>query len=194
MDKLDTTSNSRNRRYLLRQLDEAAFESASNIDRILAWSRWASSPNRISRILRRLPAPIRRIAEIGYKVLAIVILIIPAALILFILYMQFSMHFVSGFILNRERPDQSRPSELVKNVRAGAALSVGGKKGGASKARLEPIRQRDEKILDEARRLLTGGHELSEIPGILVRRYSGRPGYPTTDKQYRNIIRPLRSN
>lgn len=82
--------------------------------------------------------------------------------------------------------------EIVKYTQSGERISVGGKKGGRSRFRLDPIKKRNEEILGEARKMMASGKEFSQLSGILLQRYSGRDDYPSSQRQYTNILKPLR--
>lgn len=92
-----------------------------------------------------------------------------------------------------ERKSDLRATTIISHYQAGRATAEGGRKGGSSPAKQEAIQQRNEELRIEARRIVRNGHDLSEVPGILVRLYSGFAGYPTTTRQYREIIKQLKS-
>ena len=85
-----------------------------------------------------------------------------------------------------------RPSRFLRHVESGESLSRAGKKGAAAKSCLQINDERNAQILAEAQKLMDSGREFRELAGILVRRYAGIPGYPKSNAQCRNIIRPLR--
>ncbi len=95
-----------------------------------------------------------------------------------------------------DRPEKGKgpfmPSTFLKHVESGEALSRAGRKGAAANIRFQRIEERNAKILEDARKLMESGREYRELAGILVKRYAGLPGYPKTDAQYRNIMKPLR--
>ena len=95
-----------------------------------------------------------------------------------------------------DRPEKGKgpfvPSTFLKHVESGESLSRAGKKGAAAKSCLQINDERNAQILADAQKLMDSGREFRELAGILVRRYAGIPGYPKSNAQYRNIIRPLR--
>ena len=98
-------------------------------------------------------------------------------------------------VIRRDEAGQPTAIDMNKlhdHYYAGKKLSEGGKKGARVKQREGATSTRDDSIRSEAEQLLATGRSFHELAGILARRYSGKPGYPTSNAQYRNIIRPLR--
>ncbi len=70
-------------------------------------------------------------------------------------------------------------------------MKRGANKGNRSPERLNPINQRNQAILETARKLMKHGKNRRDLAGLFVQRWGGRPGYPSTTRQYREILKGL---
>lgn len=184
----------RHRRILFRMSDENVSESAKDIDRLSGWAWSLADPDRLVNKLGRLPDSFRDIVEVGYSIIVSAVIFVPILILKFFLYVDLIVNSVMAFTYHPSRPALGRPSEFIKNANAGAKLSEGGKKSAVSEAKLELTRERqkrDDALREEAMRLKILGRAKHEIAGILAQKYCGVSGYPTSTKQYRNIIKPI---
>lgn len=73
---------------------------------------------------------------------------------------------------------------------SGMKSYMGGKKSGVK--RTKTIKPSHQKILRFCNNLLAVGRTKTELAGMAHRKYSGLPGFPSTVRQYRNIIKSLK--
>ena len=69
-----------------------------------------------------------------------------------------------------------------------------GKKGGSSPKRKERIKNRDKTILDEAREMLDYGFPRGDLVHYFYTRYVSDNLFPSTKRQFRNILQKLESD
>ena len=69
-----------------------------------------------------------------------------------------------------------------------------GKKGGSSPKRKERIKNRDKTILDEAREMLDYGFPRENLVYFMYFKYGSKKGFPSSIRQYRNILQNLESD
>ena len=163
------------------------------------------SIDRIYGMLDRLPDPprltnkpkwVRNCVLVIAFVLYLIVAIIPFAIIVALEF--FLLFAYMGEVADHCRAERSSrppmPSYLIQKAEIGRKVARGGRKGGSASAesRSRNVNERNEKILADAKELLFDGRAHHELVGILVKRYEGIPGYPKTDTQYRNILKPLR--
>ncbi len=192
MRKAHTKGNSRSHRKQLKYCDEVASGSATDIDRLYAWAARTINPDRFSKTLLRLPEAMRVFVEIGYRLVVLGIILVPVFILTILLGAEFAMHFLRGYMLSADRPGNAQPSELIKHAKAGAASSVGGKKGGASKKKSNYFGERDKEIQDYARTCLAAGQEFRNLPSLLAEHFGSDAGFPKTARRYRSIIKQLK--
>ena len=96
---------------------------------------------------------------------------------------------------NENRPDASKTHEDsdIKIVFSRQTFVDAGKKGGSSRKRKERINERNRKLLEEAQDMLDRGDELAHILFYMHCKYGNEKGFPSSERQYRNILRDLKS-
>ena len=67
----------------------------------------------------------------------------------------------------------------------------GAAKGNRSSERLDPVKERNEGILQAARKFLAAGYERHNLAALFAQKYGNYPDYPSTARQYREILKGL---
>ena len=67
----------------------------------------------------------------------------------------------------------------------------GAAKGNRSPERLDPVKERNEGILRAARKFLAAGYERHNLAALFAQNYGNYPDYPSTARQYREILKGL---
>ena len=182
----------RRNRIGLRIADEIISDSIRDNARLSVWARSMANPDRFVDSLESLPHSLRNIVGVGYTIIVSAVLFVPMLILKLLLHLEFSVNFVFGFVRHPDRPKALTPSELIRNANAGAKLSEGGKRGGASKKRSNWIGERDKEIREYARKRMAEGREFHELPGLLAEHYKTDDGYPNSSRRYRTIIKQLK--
>jgi hypothetical protein len=82
--------------------------------------------------------------------------------------------------------------EKLPHTISGMKSYVGGQKGAKKRAQYKGVKESTQQILQVAKNLIDAGYDHRGLAGILHRRFSNMDGFPSSERQYRTILRSLK--